>query len=774
MRMRFHAAPDICQKIPLMSPRRVVALAALAALTIVPARALAICTAVQISMQEPGCMQGNINCTIAGDYTIEDGCVLNFGLRNVRIQSTSRFTVASRMMVIRAASLTLDGFINAVGSTPGTRGGMVVIETTGSVNVTTGGEIDVSGNRNGGEIMIRAGGSVLVSGKLQADFLDRSAGGGLIQIDAGAIISTGINSVISARGGGNSDGGGEIDLDAAGAMTLRTDLDVSGLDAGFITLLAGSTLVMQGALASGGGDAGSGGCIDVIGGAGVTVSGAISSNGASGTFMSGGCGGIICIDGGFGNTRLAPGAALRADGASPDGGGGNITVLARGNTIIDGDITARGPTGETCGGCMCVEAGIDTTVSATAILDTSGGDSGGAVGLLASRNITVNGPIAATGDRAGSLGGDVTIRAGQLGPGALTLNNLVEVSSNAQCSDEAGCGEGGVADISACNLTITPAGALIARGPNGGDIIVSSRDQLTVRGTLNATRTIGTGLQGVTRYNYRAGRPPVIQGASVSPAAERQILTTCPNQADTMPPCLNPCPVCGNGVVQYPETCDLGVTPPSSCSGCSVYCRLEECDDGLICTDDTCHSLYGCRNQPTPACVEPTPTITGTPPTATATRTASATSTTTETLPPTDTPSTTPTSSATATPSPSSSPSITPTPTDTPITTSTPTTTATPTDTATSTSTPTSTSAATPSASASSTATPSAEPTATPSCPGDCDGGGDVTVNELITGVNIALGNSGVSSCPAFDRNGDGMVSISELIDAVNAALMGC
>jgi hypothetical protein len=49
-----------------------------------------------------------------------------------------------------------------------------------------------------------------------------------------------------------------------------------------------------------------------------------------------------------------------------------------------------------------------------------------------------------------------------------------------------------------------------------------------------------------------------------------------------------------------------------------------------------------------------------------------------------------------------------------------------------------------------------------------------VTVNELIIGVNIALGNTGVGACPAFDRNGDGMVSINELILAVNAALDGC
>jgi hypothetical protein len=60
------------------------------------------------------------------------------------------------------------------------------------------------------------------------------------------------------------------------------------------------------------------------------------------------------------------------------------------------------------------------------------------------------------------------------------------------------------------------------------------------------------------------------------------------------------------------------------------------------------------------------------------------------------------------------------------------------------------------------------------SCVGDCGNDGVVAVNELISGVNIALGNSAVSTCPSFDTNGDGMVGINELISGVNALLNGC
>jgi len=59
-------------------------------------------------------------------------------------------------------------------------------------------------------------------------------------------------------------------------------------------------------------------------------------------------------------------------------------------------------------------------------------------------------------------------------------------------------------------------------------------------------------------------------------------------------------------------------------------------------------------------------------------------------------------------------------------------------------------------------------------CIGDCNGDGEVTINELITGVNIALGSANISSCESLDVNGDGEVTINELISAVSNALNGC
>lgn len=59
-------------------------------------------------------------------------------------------------------------------------------------------------------------------------------------------------------------------------------------------------------------------------------------------------------------------------------------------------------------------------------------------------------------------------------------------------------------------------------------------------------------------------------------------------------------------------------------------------------------------------------------------------------------------------------------------------------------------------------------------CTGDCDAGGYVTVDEIITMVNIALGNTDVSACADGDMNSDGQITVDEIITAVNNALNGC
>jgi cytochrome c553 len=89
---------------------------------------------------------------------------------------------------------------------------------------------------------------------------------------------------------------------------------------------------------------------------------------------------------------------------------------------------------------------------------------------------------------------------------------------------------------------------------------------------------------------------------------------------------------------------------------------------------------------------------------------------------------------------------------------------------------------ATPTTTPTATGTPGVQPTASsptppptpPACTGDCDGSGDVTVNELITMVNIALGNTPLSACPIGDADGSGDITVNEIIQAVGFALTRC
>jgi hypothetical protein len=63
---------------------------------------------------------------------------------------------------------------------------------------------------------------------------------------------------------------------------------------------------------------------------------------------------------------------------------------------------------------------------------------------------------------------------------------------------------------------------------------------------------------------------------------------------------------------------------------------------------------------------------------------------------------------------------------------------------------------------------------ARPACAGDCNDDGEVTVTELITGVNIALGRLPLDQCPSFDVDADDMATVDELLRGVSNALEGC
>jgi hypothetical protein len=58
-------------------------------------------------------------------------------------------------------------------------------------------------------------------------------------------------------------------------------------------------------------------------------------------------------------------------------------------------------------------------------------------------------------------------------------------------------------------------------------------------------------------------------------------------------------------------------------------------------------------------------------------------------------------------------------------------------------------------------------------CLGDCNTNLQVTIDELVRGVTIALAQAALSTCPSFDGDHSGAVEVYELVSAVNNSLAG-
>jgi hypothetical protein len=61
-----------------------------------------------------------------------------------------------------------------------------------------------------------------------------------------------------------------------------------------------------------------------------------------------------------------------------------------------------------------------------------------------------------------------------------------------------------------------------------------------------------------------------------------------------------------------------------------------------------------------------------------------------------------------------------------------------------------------------------------PVCSGDCNTDQSVTVDEILTMVDVALGNADISACNGGDVNGDSQITVDEILTAVSNALNGC
>ncbi len=476
-----------------------------------------------------------------------------------------------------------------------------------------------------------------------------------------ASLSMAPGALIDGSGSAAAGDGAQLTITMSGAITMQgtgtvhSSINVSGNNGGTL-LLSGSTLGLLGQIRADGTSA-TGGTLALLGARGVQVLDTISANGSS---AAAGNGGGITIGTTLGDVTVS--SSVQAKGGAPGGIGGAITIEAQHTFELQstGSLSARSDGSQGGGGSVSVTA---QGISTAALIDVSGGFEAGTVTLSAKGNITLDGPIDATGRAAEGIGGAISVTAGDGAAGTLVVKKDLNVGGGS-CDPDA-CGDAGLIDLEGCVIDIQASSSLLARAPgDGGEIGLQARRQLTISGTVSAVTTSAGGIDGDNTLTYPIGTTPSVSGV-VHPDAVAVTQPLCASLTDTA--CLIPCPTCGNGLVEFPETCDGSNTV--NCDGCSSFCDVETCGPGVPCRE-TCDPTYGCAVG-TPCVLTPTPTPTSTP-TVTVTSTPSHTlAPGVPTYTPTQTPTVTKTPTATATitstktrtATPTNSPTVTPTPT---------------------------------------------------------------------------------------------------------------
>lgn len=772
---------------------------------------LTACTAADIVAQDSGCPSGTGTCTISKDFSVSGNCTFDFGIRPVAISGT--LLTANHVVAIRSGPLTIAprGFIDGRGTAatmPANRGGRISIVANGAVILqrigSAKGRIDVSADVLAGSIDISSSDSVAVGGRLLAAGLSAGGFGGRISISTRADIASDTEGVIDATGGAASAGGGSVEMHARN-LNLQGTVDVSGSSGGELTIEATGGVITRELLANSNGnrDANSldGGTISVRAIGPIQVQGAVQVNGRISLTEDtiGGSGGTVSIVSEGGDVTIS--GSVVAEGARPDGDGGEISITAHAALLLGAgiDLSVETLGDEGIGGRIELQAGHSVanattpSITSNSNLNASGESGGGEIEITAAGSIVIGGVIKETALGAGSAGGSLMIEAAM---GAVNVSSAVDLSGGG-CSEETGCGEGGELRLEGCNVTVGAAANIKTNGTTGGETVLTAREQLTINGKISALKSTGSGTNGKNMLVYPSRKPPTLSAGALQPTAVTLANDTCVSAGQAG--CLNPCPSCGNGILEYPEECDRNVGATGCCSS---LCTIDVCADGLDCTTDSCLPLVGCQRQSAaPSCFEAptiTPTSTGTPtvtptgptvtPTPTSTRrVGNRTRTPEETVIVEATPSSTPTYSQlpTSTTTTAATPSPTVTATVSPIQTPSPSHSPTatvpePTATWTFSATPTATSTLSPSSTATSLPTgtafptlppsPTSTPTAAPMCPGNCDGVGPVSGHDLVTAVRVALQGEQASVCPLGDGNGDHEVTIEDLVIAVTSA----
>lgn len=495
-------------------------------------------------------------CVLARAVDVTPGSILDFGARAFRIAPNGRLSAgAGDTLVIRARTITLQPGALIRGPITVAVGVTIRIETTQDILIQRSGQtrarIEVQGRTSAGLIEL-TGRNVDLAGELRADGTTIDASGGEVEIAAaGALTMTGdINA-----SGGLAGSGGSVGITTGGAL-VASGIDVSGgSDGGFLTLTSGGALTTTGVLnASGTAGESAGGDVTLDAEGTVVIGARIAAQG-TGSLTGGGIGGDVTISA-DGNVLVNERIETFAGG--PDGEAGFINITAGADLTQTQPIAAHGPGPNAGAGEIDLVAGA--VLNLNALVDVHGATAGAMTGQGGTR-VNARGEINADGE-----GGSIELTT--LSVSGTQVPGPVSVSGNLHARATAG-GVSGSTGLQGCDVTVEATGRLATLGGGALNRLQSSR-QMTIAGAVAA------GPPGTNRFEHRdPALPPVVApGAIVQPPAATQVNVT-------LLPCGVPTPaVCGNGMAESGETCDDDNT--TACDGCSAACQLEACSNSMV------------------------------------------------------------------------------------------------------------------------------------------------------------------------------------------------
>lgn len=469
------------------------------ALLTLPERLLATC--------DPGCGSSD-PCVVSSPITVDNGCTIDVGARELRIASGGVLDVGTGTMTLKVGTLTVQtgGFLRARGDNMMAVGGTINI-VAGNVSIAPDpspaptSPIDASG-ATGGTISIAATAAVTITGSVTARALNVNDEGGTVQISAATAT---VSAPISVLGGPNAGGANSISIDTGGDLTVNSTLQASGGDPGGtieVSTTAGNLVVGNSGVlrADATFSAGSGGEIDfAASGDGITtglatINGLLSAVGVAGSAdTGGGDGGCICIEAeGDLHMDLAS-AEIIADAGAPDGTGGEVDILDdTGGMTMPGTVSAAVAGTDSGGGDVCIETSTDLTISGSILLSAGSGGGGQADLTSDQGNVSIaqSGKIAASGSSAGDGGSISLCAAFDCSNGTdPTLVQAVLVEGTLVADGDPGGGAGGAIALEGnVSVRVSSTGSLHASGGSAGGTLSAAADSgvASIEGPMTA------------------------------------------------------------------------------------------------------------------------------------------------------------------------------------------------------------------------------------------------------------------------------------------------